>query len=476
MREEILRMERICCGRNGVTLIENMHITLRKGETMGLLIKNAHRRLSVVSLLRGKLQVDSGRIYFGDQLIDPDDYGQLSQRRIATISAGPELIDTLSVAENIFLMRPGVRTYFVRKRRLHRQAAMLLSRFRPQMDPASPVSRLTTLERMIVQLVKAYASGARVVLLSDLSRALGPLEIDALMRCVALLKEEGMGVFLADAYFDVLTKYTDRLSVFSSRSVVKVFRKETYDDGALSALLEDRSAQPAARRGAAERSAARAALSFQGVHTRTLRNVSFQVAPGEVVSVLDMDGSGIDQIAALLMGECGLLSGRILLGTKQYTLRSQDRAIRQGLAIVGDDPTHTSLFRDHSVMDNLSLPISSRMWGFFTFSRFRRSLRAQCRAYFSEEILSSSSLHPLNEEILQRIVYVRWQIMRPKVIVLVRPLSMTDAASGRVVRESIAGLAEAGSAVLVLSSNVTEARMFGHRVLELREGHITAGL
>lgn len=473
MNEEILRMEGIYCRQDGMTLIEDMRMTLRKGETMGLLIKNAHRRSSVVSLLCGRLAVEGGRIYCNDQPVAPDAYAALCFRRVAFVGGRSALIDTLSVAENIFLIRPHAKMYLIQKRKLRRQAAMLMERFGARVNPNAPVSRLTTLERMIVQLVKAYASGARIIVLNDLSRALGTLEIDALMRCVRTLKEEGIGIFLADAYSDVLTKHSDRLSVFSSRSVVKVFRRENFDERALSILLEESPGGPmpyAAAEGEAP------ALSFAGVRTKTLHEVTFCVHPREIVCILDIDGSGVDQIFGLLTGDCHLRGGEIRIAGERYGSRSEARAIRKGLGIIGDNPTHTSLFRDLSVLDNLSLPISSRIGAFFLKRRYMRSLIEQSRAYLPEDVLESRTLHPLKEDILQRIVYVRWRLMRPRAMVLLRPLSVTDAVGSRVTRESIMELANAGSAVLVLSSNPTEARLLGHRILELRQGRlVTSG-
>ena len=469
MKEEILRMEGIRCDQNGVRLIEDMRITLRKAETMGLLIKNAHRRSSVVSLLCGHLPINSGRVYFDDQPVAPADYPALCHRRVAFVGGRSELIDGLSVAENIFIIRPHARTYLIRKRKINRQAEMLLERFAADIPPGRPAMKLTTLERMLVQLIKAYAAGARIVVISDVSRTLGTLEIETLMRCADLLKKDGIGVFLVDAYWDVLSKFSDRFSIFSSRSVVKVFRKEDYNEDVISILLEEPPAQP--HEGTAVFHDP-PALILKGICTETLTNITFSVHPREIVCILDIDGSGMDQIAGVLMGEERLLQGEIWLSGKPYRRRGTAQALKKGLGFIGGNPTHTSLLRDRSVMDNLSLPISSRIGLFFWKKRYMRSLKEFSGVYFSPEVLHSRTLHPLKEDVLQRIVYVRWRLMRPRVLAVVRPLSVTDAVGSRITRELILDIAKAGSAVLVLSSNWTEARQLGHRILELRKGRL----
>lgn len=470
MREEILRLEGIDCKQYGVSLIEDLRITLRKGETMGLLIKNAHRRSSIVSLLCGHLMIESGRVYYNDQLVDLSDYTALCRRRVAFVGGRSELIDSLSVAENIFIIRPHTRMYLIRKHKLNQQAERLFERFHTRIKPGMPISRLTMLERMLVQLMKAYASGARIVVLNDLSRTLGTLEIDTLMKCVDILKEEGVGVFLADAYWDVLSKHTDRLSVFSSRSVVKVFRKEDYNEKALSVLLEEPMQQLVDDRPPTN---ATPVLTLHSVCTGTLKDITLTVRPGEIVSILDIDGSGVDQIASVLTGDSALQQGEIWIAGKRYKPHSEAQAFKNGIGLIGDNPTHTSLFRDLSVMDNLSLPISNRIHSFYFKKRYIRSLKTHCGTYFSQEILENQTLHLLKEDILQRIVYVRWRLMRPRVLVVIRPLAATDSVGSRITRDLLLDIARSGSALVVLSANPTEAHQLGHRVLVLREGRLS---
>lgn len=471
MREEILRMEGVRCMRGQVPLIQDLHLSLYKGETMGLLIHHAYRRSCVASLLCGLLPIDAGRIYYNDRLIDHEAYPQLCMRRIAYIGGQSDLIDSISVAENIFLIRAATKMYFVRHGLLNRQATQLLRYFETHIDPAMPVYRLTPLQRITVELVKAYACGARVVLLNDLSRTLSPLEIRALMGCVARLKAEGVGVLLADAYWDVLSDHTDRLSVYNHGRIVKVFRREEYDPAALAMLLQEGADPPAAADACAMET--EAVLSFCGICTETLREVSFEVRRGEVVSVLDMDGSGNNQIAALLQGDCALRSGSILLQGMPYARRTNALALARGLGIINENPTHAGLLHDLSVLENLALPISSRKMDFFARRRYMRSLRDHCAALLPDWVLGLPTLHTLDEEMLQRIAYARWQLMRPKAMVLMRPLSVTDARLSRMTAEYIRDFARHGSAVLILSSNATEARQLGGRVLVLQGGRIS---
>lgn len=468
MKNEILRMEGVRSEVRGVTMLRDLHLTLYRGETMGLVLHNPFRRDCIAALLRGQLPVEAGRIYYGDRLVDNETFPQLCQRRIAYIGGQSDLIDELSVAENIFLMRPAAKTYLIRRGVLKRQAAMLLSAFQTQVDPSTPVSELSTLQRLTVELVKAVACGARIVLLNELSRTLSPAELEALMECVARLKSEGMGILMADAYWDVLSAYTDRVTVYSEGRMVKLLRREEYSAGILPRLLSE-PAQAMALEGPADTPEV---LSFAGVFTHSLRDVSLCLHRGEVVSILDMDGSGAGQIAALLAGERRLLGGGIRLDGQPYQRRGARQALEAGLGFILENPTRSTLMPELSVMDNLALPISGRVSGFFLHRRFQRSLRERAAAFLPPEMLEEKDLSRLEEEQLLQLVYARWRLFRPKAMVLMRPLSVTDAHLSQVVQREVTALAREGSGVLILSANASEARRLGHRVLALEHGRL----
>jgi ribose transport system ATP-binding protein len=281
-----------------------------------------------------------------------------------------------------------------------------------------------------------------------------------------------MGVLLADAYWDVLIAHSDRLSVYDDGRIVKVFRKDAFDIDTLSALV--RGPQNPPPRVAAAKREDPPALSFAGVCANTLQDISFQVNAGDVVSILDLDGSGNDQIVALLEGTCPLRSGEIRLAGAPYRRRSLARALRRGLGILSENPTHGALFHELSTMDNLALLMCGKRRGFFLSGRFMRSLREHCAEFLSEEVLDSPSLTKLDETMRRRLVYCRWLIFRPKVMVLLRPLSVADAPLSAMTHELIAQLAARGSAVLILSSNAMEAELLSRRVLILEKGQIKA--
>lgn len=469
MKTEILRMEGVRSEVRGVTMLQDFQLTVCRGEMMGLVLHNAFRRDCIAALLRGQLPVDAGRIYYGDKLVDNETFPQLCQRRIAYIGGQSDLIDELSVAENIFLMRPAAKTYLIRRGMLKRQAALLLSTFQTQIDPATPASALSTLQRLMVELVKAVACRARIVLLNELSRTLSPAELEALMECVARLKAEGMGILMVDVYWDVLSAYTDRVTVYSEGRMVKLLRRQEYSDAILPRLL---SAPAQAATHAPDTTRNPEVLSFVGMYTDSLRDINFRLHRGEVLSILDLDNSGGEQIAALLAGDRHPAGGCIYLDGRPYTQRGVPQAMENGLGFVLENPTRRTLMRELSVMDNLSLPIAGKVSGFYLRRRYLRSLQERAAAYLPVEMLQAKDLSRLDEEQLLQLVYVRWRLFHPKAMILVRPLSVTDAHLSQVVEQQIAALAREGCGVLVLSANASEARRLGHRVLALHCGRL----
>jgi ribose transport system ATP-binding protein len=125
MKTEILRMEGIFAASHGVQLLDGFRMYLFTGETLGLIINNAYRRSLVVDVLCGSREVDVGRIYYQDKQMDPEEYSVLSRRRVALISGKSFLIQNMSIAENIFVLRSRFKKLYVRSRTLEKQARTL---------------------------------------------------------------------------------------------------------------------------------------------------------------------------------------------------------------------------------------------------------------------------------------------------------------------------------------------------------------
>jgi ribose transport system ATP-binding protein len=462
-------MEDVFASSHGVRLLDGFRMYLFMGETLGLIINNAYKRSLVVDVLCGNREVDLGRIYYHDQQVDPEEYSVLSRRRVASVGGKSFLIQDMSVAENIFVIRSRFKKIFVSRRTLNKQAAILLKPFSVDASPLTPVKSLTITQRIQIELIKASATGARIIILYDLSRFLSAADIATVFETVSALKRDGIAFLLVDTYLDVLFQYTDRMLVMDSGRMIRAFEKDMYDEKTVEAVLLGGGEKLSA---GGSHDFSPQVLEIRHVSTNKLQNISLTLHKGEAVSLLDMDGSTNEALFQVLTGEAAY-EGGLLLDGKAYKPRHLKHALKKGVCVISENPTETMLFPHLSAQENLFLGMAGRVRFFFGRKKFRRSLAQSFRELLPQGILECQDIRTLGSEDLQRLVYCKWLLCHPKLLIVLKPLSVTDPHLSQITQELIGQYVRQGTCVLILSSNPSEAYRLGDTVYPCKDGKIT---
>lgn len=472
MKTEILRMEDVFATSHGVRLLDGFRMYLFMGETLGLIINNAYKRSLVVDVLCGNREVDLGRVYYQDQQVDPEEYTVLSRRRVACVGGKSFLIQDMSVAENIFVIRSRFKKIFVRRRTLNKQADILLKPFSVDASPLTPVKSLTITQRIQIELIKASATGARIIILYDLSRFLSAADISAVFETVNKLKRDGIAFLLVDTYLDVLCKFTDRMLVMDSGRMIRSFEKDMYDEKTVEAVLfSGGEKKPSGE----SHELAPKVLEIRHVSTNKLQDISLTLHKGEAVSLLDMDDSTNEALFQVLVGGAAY-EGVLALEGEAYKPRHLKHALKKGICVISENPTETMLFPHLSAQENLFLGMAGRVRFFFGRNKFRRSLTQNYRELLPQEILECQDIRTLGNEDLQRLVYCKWLLFHPKLLIVLKPLSVTDPHLSQVTQELIGQYTRQGTCVLILSSNPSEAYRLGDTVYPCKDGKITVNI
>lgn len=466
MREEVLRIEHIMSIQGGMRALDGCSLSVARASVLGVFINNSYKRGALLDILTGARPFDSGRIYLLDERLDQEAYARLAKQRVACVGAHNQLIDDLSVAENIFVMRSGSKKYFLANSTLNDQASRLLQRFSLGIRPDDRALSLTPLKRAAVELIKAAATGAKLVILYDLSRLLSVTEMEAFFDVVKVFKAEGLAFLAIDPYLDVLIKCSDELALLNEGRVIYTFRRGAIDERVITGMLN----QPPKRYPAI--AAGRPVLEFSHVCSGALTDVSFRLGAGEIISVLDMDGTTLPDMLSILVGEARPSAGTVFLGGARYQPGNVKRAIARGICVLPENPAERTLFRDMDAFQNLVLPSSGKVRGFWYKRRYRRSLKRLLTEMLGGEIVNCQDVRTLDAEALTRIAYTKWLIYAPRVLVLEKPFSAADPSLRHIIQDLIRSFAEHGIAVLALTTNRSEAQMVSGRVLLLSGGKL----
>jgi ABC-type sugar transport system ATPase subunit len=187
-----------------------------------------------------------------------------------------------------------------------------------------------------------------------------------------------------------------------------------------------------------------------------------------------MDDSTNQALLKALTGETPY-QGALMLDGKIYRPRNLRHALSQGVCVICENPTETMLFPHLTALENLYMGMAGRVNFFFSRIKYRRSLHQQYLKLLPEAVVNCRDIRSLGSEDLQRLVYMKWLLCHPKLLIVLKPLSVTDPHLGQVTQELIGLYLKQGASVLILSSNPSEAYRLGSTVYTCKDGQIGVG-
>lgn len=469
MRRELLRMEGISFGSLGGLdkSLDDFNLVLNAGEVLGVFSTHAAVKTDLVRLIAGQAGAEAGRIYLSGE---PSPYEESSlhrRRKVGIIHVAQTLIDVLSVSENVFLMRKGVKPGVVNRPLLDLQTRQLIDEFGMAIAPETLVRDLSDVDRSCLEVLKAIALGAQIVIFKDLSSFLPDSSIEQLLKFAVGLKHRGIGFLMVESSVGTLARYAERVVVIKNGRNHWVFEGAAFNDEALrTCFARKREAPPQGEPGqmSARTDEPGEALIFDRVSSGVLEQLSFTLRAGDELCILDPAGNGIEEIRALLSGEHRPQSGKIFASGSELVARNAWQALDQRIAFVVENPADTMIFRDLSAIENLCLPSSRKASGFWLNPTYLASCLKEYGPYFGSDALTK---YPDDLTVIDRhkLVYCRWHLYKPAVVVCIKPYSSVNKTLEEISALFIGKLRRKGIAVLILTSSASEAERSDRRIL-----------
>jgi ribose transport system ATP-binding protein len=460
MKREILRIENITIKEKGIKTLNDFFLNLYQGELLGVFVNNALEKNYLIDLIYGNVEIERGRICYENMPITYEDYVGIRKSKISLIQSTSKLINDLTVADNIFVIRDKFGRYLIDKKVIFEQTKNLLEELALGIVPRKLVHQLSGFEKTAVEIAKAYGLGAKIIILKDLSSYLSDSELYQLTEIINKLKGNGISFIMIDSFTDILKQFSDRMFVMKNGRNVWTLKNEQINDDILKTYFytprHEILSNPVIRK--------TIALKFDNVSTEKLEPLSFEVHSGEMVSILDHDGSDIDEIFKILIGENNFYQGEVFIGDRLFSSRRPWEAIKKELAFIVENPVETMLFKDIKAIDNLCFASSNKVNTFWMNSKFRRSCIDDYERFFGEGLLNART-ESLSVYDLQKLVYLKWHLYNPKVVVCTRPFSSIDVELRDVTSEMMGLLLEKGIGILVLASNYSEINNTGTKIV-----------
>jgi len=469
----VLQLTGISKRFNGIHALNGVNVTIRAGECMALIGENGAGKSTLVKTLTGIYRPDAGTMALDGHPVTFASPQEAMAAGITAVHQETVMFDELTVAENIWVGRQPVRAGRIDWARIEAEAASLFARLEVDLPVKARVKDLSVAQRHFVEIARALAQDARVVIMDEPTAALSQREIRELYRIIAQLKAAGTAVIFISHKFDEIFEVADRYTVLRDGQYVAEGRLADITEQELVALMVGRSVHQAYPK--EEAAIGEPLLVVQNLsHPTEFDDVSFTLRRGEILGFYGLVGAGRSEVMQALFGLTQGVRGDVTLDGRPVAARSPSEAIRLGLAYVPEDRQHHGAHLTMPILHNITLPILSRI-GFFL--RGRRAKETAIARHFAEQLeLKASHLTQHVAELSggnqQKVVLGKWLATDPKVIILDEPTKGIDIGSKAAVHRFISQLVARGLSVILVSSELPEVLGMADRIVVMHHGRV----
>ncbi|GAA3544717.1 sugar ABC transporter ATP-binding protein [Nonomuraea rosea] len=476
MSEEILRAEGLRKVFPGVVALDGVDLSLRTGEVHVLLGENGAGKSTLIKILSGAYRPDGGRVLMDGRPVDLRTAGDAQRLGISTIYQEFNLVPQLTVAENLALGRPPRRFGFVDVRRMEQDARRLLDRVGVDVHPRTPVARLGIARMQMVEIAKALALDARVLIMDEPTAVLTTSEVAKLFTIVRQLRGEGVAIAFITHHLEEIAEIGDRVTVLrDGRSVAEVPANTRQDE--LVGLMVGRPIdQQYPRRPAAR---GEPLLQVSGLTRKgAFDDVSFEVRAGEVVGVAGLVGAGRTEVARAVFGADRYDAGEVLVRGRRLPPGDVHAAMEAGLGLVPEDRKGQGLVLGAAIGENLALVLmrDATRAGFVDRPRLRAAAARVAGQLGIRMTGLDQEVRTLSGGNQQKVVIGKWLVADAHVLILDEPTRGVDVGAKVEIYQLVNALTESGHAVLMISSDLPEVLGMSDRILVMARGRLVGEL
>ncbi|QKG25758.1 sugar ABC transporter ATP-binding protein [Actinomadura verrucosospora] len=479
--EPLLRMRGIVKQFPGVRALDGVDLDVRAGEVHCLLGQNGAGKSTLIKVLAGAHQPDEGEIAFAGRPVRLAGPTAAMRAGIATIYQELDLVDGLSVADNVFLGHERATLGFTRRGDAERAARELLGRLgHGEIPPRREAGRLPAAGKQVVSMARALSHDARLIVMDEPSAALAHDEVANLFRIIRELTASGVAVVYISHRLEEIREIGDRVTVLKDgRSVANGLPAKTTKTDHIVSLMTGRDIEyvfpgrPAPDGDADPAEVLRVeGLTLPGA----FEDVSFSVRAGEIVGLAGLVGSGRSEILEAVYGARRPARGRVLVDGRPVRPGDTGAAVRRGMGMAPEERKSQALLLNDTVAGNVTVAGLRRYarLGWLNRRRELADVREQIEALDIRPPDPRRPVVTLSGGNQQKVVLARWLAgaRNLRLLILDEPTRGVDVGARAELYAVIRGLAARGIGVLLVSSEVPEVLGLADRVLVVREGRV----
>jgi ribose transport system ATP-binding protein len=467
----------------GVQALDQVSLILRRGRLTALLGENGAGKSTLMNILAGVFPPDEGTLFLDGQEVHFGNTREAQDGGIAMIFQELNLIPYLTVAENIFLGRePLNRLGLIDDMAMNHQAAALLKRLDLAVLPTTRVGSLRVGQQQVVEIMKALARNARIIIMDEPSSAISEHEIEVLFKIIADLKREGVAIAYITHKLDELTRIGDDATILRDGKLIGTAPLKDLPHDDIVRMMVGRDLKDLYQKSPVP--VGEEVLRAEHIWLKNpkragdfmVSDISFQVHRGEVLGIFGLMGAGRTELFETLFGlHPNDSSGEVFIEATRVTASSPADAIRNGVALAPEDRKREGLALEMSVGENVSLASLDRVerFGLLDARTEHRHVSQAIDRFRVKTPSLRQTMRNLSGGNQQKVILAKWIATEPKVLLLDEPTRGIDINAKTEIYKFIGELTLGGLAVVMVSSELPEILAIADRVLVMCEGRKT---
>ncbi len=472
--ESVFMMKNISKSFPGVKALNEINFDLKAGEIHALVGENGAGKSTMVSTMMGLQQPDSGEIFMDGKKVSIDSPLTALSLGIGIVPQELNLAPNLSVAENIFLgmeqRKPGFPK--IDWKATEQKAREFLEKIGVQLDVKAEVGTLRSAYQQFVQIARALAFGANILILDEPTAALTFQEAQKLFAILFQLKEEGKSIIFISHHMEEIEQISSRVSVMRDGNLITTMDMKNTNKDEIINLMVGREFKTQ-KKNRKKQLNKKSVLKVNNLgRDGEFQNISFTLHEGEILGIAGLVGSGRTELVRAIFGETVASRGEIYWNESRVKIKSPKKAIDLGMGYVPEERKKSGIFPITSIRENISMPLLPTMTKLTRINR--KNEEALALKYIKELKVKTSSpekhIRLLSGGNQQKVILARWLAKDIKVLILDEPTRGIDINAKAEIHDLIHRLADQGLAVIMISSELEEVINLSDRIMVMHQG------
>lgn len=465
----ILRVQGITKAFPGVLALDNVTLEVPRGVVYGIVGENGAGKSTLMKILSGVYEKDAGTVEFNGETVEHTTPIQALRRGLSIIYQEFNLVNTMTVGENIFLGR------FAENHGMkgtHAKARQLLDDIGSKIDTHKLVAELSASEMQMVEIAKALSFDSKLIIMDEPSSSLTAEELKKLGDIIRQLRQKGIAIIYISHKLDEIFEYCDYVTVMRDGKVI--------DTKLISEMTREKMIAQMVGREMEQEYPPRTncigepVLQVKNLNTNKLHDISFSLHRGEILGLVGLVGAGRTEIVRAIYGADKAKSKEIVMDGKAVTVKTPRDAKALGMGLVPEDRKQQGLILRFSVEANITMASLDRITkkGFVSRTKEKEIAKRQIENLHIKTPSALTKVLSLSGGNQQKCIVGRWLELNPRVLILDEPTRGIDVGAKYEIYVLMNQIVEQGGAIIMISSELPEVLNMSHRVLTICDGRI----